>query len=195
MAVAKRKRSDFPYDVCLAFAEENEAYVQEVAQRLENEGIRVLSDKYVPSQNWGRDFLAHLTEIYQHKAFYSVIFASRYYAEKAWLNSEGWHAQVDAVSGYSDYILPARFDDTRIPGFPDTVIYIQLQWTTADELANLIKQKLGEPLGPGAEATPPLSIPRRNLAVNPKGYSTHPSRHLKVSPCRNILGSRLSGSS
>lgn len=45
-----------------------------------------------------------------------------------------------------EYILPARFDDTPIPGLPDTVHYIDLRRTSPSDLANLGLQKLGNPL-------------------------------------------------
>ena len=43
----------------------------------------------------------------------------------------------------AEYILPARFDDTEIPGIRKTVGYIGLDEIGPEDLANLIIQKLG----------------------------------------------------
>jgi hypothetical protein len=43
-----------------------------------------------------------------------------------------------------EYILPARFDDTPIPGLPSTIHYIDLRTTEPRELAKLAVSKLGE---------------------------------------------------
>jgi len=41
-------------------------------------------------------------------------------------------------------LLPARFDETDIPGLPSSVGYIDLRTTTGAELAELILRKLGQ---------------------------------------------------
>ena len=43
-----------------------------------------------------------------------------------------------------EYILPARVDDTLIPGLPATVGFIDLKQTTPSELADLALRKLGK---------------------------------------------------
>ena len=38
--------------------------------------------------------------------------------------------------------MPARFDDTAIPGVPQTIGYVSLKDTSPEDLADLIKEKL-----------------------------------------------------
>ena len=50
----------YDYDVCLSFAGENRAYVEEVASDLFARGIRVFYDKYEEVELWGKDLYVHL---------------------------------------------------------------------------------------------------------------------------------------
>ena len=135
--------SRFNYDVCLSFAGEQRNYVREVAGLLANRGIRVFYDEREKVQLWGKDLYAHLDDIYQNLARHCVLFASADYAKKVWTNHERRSAQARAIQEQADYLLPARFDDTPIPGLPHTVGYVDLQGVTPTELADLIEQKLG----------------------------------------------------
>src|SRR6266496_948287 len=83
---------------------------------------------------WGKNLADHLGAVYSNSR-YVVIFVSKYYADKVWPNHERQHAQARALRNQDDTILPARFDDTEIPGLPSTINYINLRKTTPDELA------------------------------------------------------------
>jgi len=141
----RRSQSNtFEYDVSLSFAGENRAYVRRVAAALRRRGIRVFFDEYEEAALWGKDLYSHLTDIYGRAARFCVLFASKAYARKVWTNHERASAQERAISEHTEYILPARFDDTAIPGLRSTVHYIDLRRTTAPALAELIKSKIGE---------------------------------------------------
>lgn len=142
-ATSERVRSQFDYDVCLTFAGERRGYVREVADLLTERGVRVFFDEHEKVQLWGKDLYAHLDDIYQNLARHCVLFASAEYDKKVWTNHERRSAQARAIREQGDYLLPARFDDTPIPGIPDTVGYIDLQKVTPAGLADLIEQKLG----------------------------------------------------
>lgn len=143
MPSTDRDNSRFDYDVCLSFAGEQRAYVREVANLLAKRGIRVFYDEREKVQLWGKDLYAHLDDIYQNLAQHCVLFTSGDYAKKVWTNHERRSAQARAIQEQGDYLLPARFDDTPIPGLPDTVGYVDLQETSPAELVDLIEQKLG----------------------------------------------------
>ncbi len=143
MAQTDRDGFHFDYDVCLSFAGEQRAYVREVADLLANRGIRVFYDEREKVQLWGKDLYAYLDDIYQNLARHCVLFASAEYAKKVWTNHERRSAQARAIREQRDYLLPARFDNTPIPGVPDTVGYVDLQEIAPAELADLIEQKLG----------------------------------------------------
>src|SRR5215475_8969259 len=118
---------DFEYDVCLSFAGENRSYVTRVATYLKAKGTRVFYDLYEQTQLWGKDLYAHLDDIYRNKARFCVMFISEAYGRKLWTNHERQSAQARAFRSNREYILPARFDATAIPGIRNTVGYIDLK--------------------------------------------------------------------
>lgn len=138
-----RKPEDFDYDVCLSFAGEDRSYVRQTASKLANLGIRVFFDEYEEIELWGKDLYVHLDEIYRNSARYCVLFISKNYARKLWTNHERQSAQARALSENEEYILPARFDDTDIPGLRDTIGYVDLRNKSPEEFANLIAKKIG----------------------------------------------------
>lgn len=138
-----RELQDFEFDVCLSFAGEDRQYVEEVAEICSARGIRLFYDKYETVNLWGKDLYEHLDYIYRHCARYCVLFVSKQYAEKLWTNHERKSAQARAFKENVEYILPARFDDTEIPGLRDTVGYLDLRYTTTKELAVNIVKKVG----------------------------------------------------
>ena len=144
MGTRRRNRDKFEYDVALSFAGENRDYVRNVARSLSTRfDIRVFYDEYKKVELWGKDLYEHLSDIYQHAAYYCVLFVSRAYSQKLWTNHERKSAQARAFAENTEYILPARFDDTRIPGLLSTVGYIDLTRTKPSDLAELIARKLG----------------------------------------------------
>jgi hypothetical protein len=133
----------YNYDICLSFAGEDRKYVRELAGLLLGRGIRVFYDEYEKAQLWGKDLYSHLDDIYRNAARYCVVFLSKHYAKKLWTNHERQSAQARAVKENVDYLLPARFDDTKIPGIRETLGYIDLRSTTPAELADIITAKIG----------------------------------------------------
>jgi hypothetical protein len=104
------------YDVALSFAGEDRKYVECTAEFLKNRGIRVFYDKYEEAELWGKDLYTHLRDIYSNRATYTILFLSKHYATKLWTNHERESAQARAFEENREYLLPARFDDTPIPG-------------------------------------------------------------------------------
>lgn len=135
--------AEYDYDVALSFAGEDRAYVEEVANILHQLGVKVFYDRYEEADLWGKNLYAHLDEVYQRKSKYCVVFISKHYKEKLWTNHERESAQARAIQQNSEYILPARLDDTEIPGIRLTTGYVDLTSKTPSELAYLITQKLG----------------------------------------------------
>lgn len=141
--MSKRAARKPEYDVCLSFAGEDRPYVQQVAAALRLAGVRVFYDEYEQVNLWGKDLYSHLDDIYQNAARYCVLFASRSYAKKVWTNHERQSAQARAIRENREYILPAKFDGTKIPGVRDTVGHINLQSMSPDSFAKIIIKKLG----------------------------------------------------
>lgn len=136
-------RPEYEYDVALSFAGERRNYVEQVANGLRAKGIRVFYDKYEEASLWGKDLYEHLDYVYQRAARFCVVFASVEYAEKMWTTHERRSAQARAIEERAEYVLPARFDDTEIPGIRKTIGHIDLRTTSPEELASLVAAKLG----------------------------------------------------
>jgi hypothetical protein len=134
----------YKYDVALSFAGEQRDYVHQVADHLRENGVPVFYDDYEDVSLWGEDLYEHLHEVYSKLARYCVLFASAAYEKKVWTTHERRAAQVRALNEKDRaYILPARFDDTEIPGLNPTVKYVSCDEKTPLELADMIIQKLG----------------------------------------------------
>src|SRR2546423_26970 len=109
------------YDVALSFAGEDRAYVEQVAGELRASGIKVFYDSYEESSLWGKNLYTHLREIYRDQARFTVVFISQHYVRKVWTNHERESAQARAFEENREYILPARFDQTDVPGILGSV--------------------------------------------------------------------------
>lgn len=136
--------SDMEYDVALSFAGEDREYVEKVAALLHDADVRVFYDKFETAQLWGRNLADHLGDIYGRRARFVVMFISKHYPAKAWPTHERQSAQARAIRENTVVLLPARFDDTDIPGMPTTTGYIDLRQTSPGELVELIVQKLAD---------------------------------------------------
>jgi hypothetical protein len=70
------------------------------------------------------------------------MFISEHYAKKVWTNHERKSMQERAFRESEEYILPARFDETEVPGLYSTVSYIDLNYKTPYEFAKVILGKI-----------------------------------------------------
>ena len=62
-----------------------------------------------------------------------------------WPQHERRAALSRAIKAGGDYVLPVRFDDTEVPGLPDTVQYVKAEDYDPVALATLISKKIGVP--------------------------------------------------
>jgi len=130
------------YDVALSFAGEDRSYVSEVAKHLADSGLKIFYDDFEKVNLWGKNLYEHLQDIYQKKARYSVIFASRHYAEKRWPSHELKSMQARSLEENQEYILPARFDSTEIPGLNPLIAYVDLRNLTGYDFSRMILEKV-----------------------------------------------------
>lgn len=130
------------YMVSLSFAGEDREYVKAVADGLKKEGITVFYDEYEQSNLWGKDLYSYLSDIYQNNSKYVIIFISKFYANKLWTNHEMENAQAKAFRENSEYILPVKLDETRIPSIPDTRGYLDATTYSPKDIVRLFKDKL-----------------------------------------------------
>lgn len=140
-ATARNAQSVERYDVALSFAGEDRAYVQEVATLLKEAKVSVFYDEFERAELWGKNLIEHLADVYGKNSRFVVMFISKEYVEKVWTNHERRHAQERALVAQEEYILPARFDDTPVPGMTTTIAFQDLRRTTPAELVALILAK------------------------------------------------------
>ena len=131
------------FHVALSFAGEDRVYVDAVAKALRAEGVDVFYDKFEEVDLWGKDLYTHLSDVYQNKAVFTVIFVSDAYRKKLWTNHERKSAQARAFTESREYILPAFFDETvEVPGLLKTTGHIVLTGRSPVSFAELIVKKL-----------------------------------------------------
>jgi hypothetical protein len=103
----------------------------------------VFYDEYERVALWGKDLYQHLDDVYRNAARYCVLFVSKSYAKRLWTNHERKSAQARAFSENYEYILPARFDGTNLPGLVPTIGYIDLRQLSPNRFADLVLEKIG----------------------------------------------------
>lgn len=136
------RRADFEWDVCLTFAGEDRPYVEMVADGLKKSGLRVFYDRDEKGKLWGKDLAEHFDYVYRLGSRYCVMFISEAYAKKPWTRHERRSALARALAEEGEYILPARFDDTELPGLRPTIHYLDLRETAPATLVQFICEKL-----------------------------------------------------
>ena len=125
LVLSRARPQTADYDVAISYAGEDRDYVQSVADALTAKGVKVFYDNFEEAALWGKDLYSHLVEIYGSRARFTLMFVSSAYGAKLWTNHERKAAQSKAFTQNSEYILPVRIDDTKIPGMLPTTGYIR----------------------------------------------------------------------
>ena len=131
------------YQVALSFAGEQRVYVREVARHLVARGVAVFYDEFEATNLWGKDGVEYFHKVFAEDARYAVMFISEAYVAKKWTRHERRSALSRAISANDEYLLPVRFDDTPVPGIPDTLQYLRAADFDPSALAVKICEKLG----------------------------------------------------
>lgn len=150
------------FEIALSFAGEERVYVDQVANLLRDSGVKVFYDQFEEASLWGKNLYDYLSDIYQNKALYTIMFISEHYARKLWTNHERQAMQARAFQEHQEYILPARFDDTPIPGVLPTVWYISLAKRTPQEFVAVVQKKLAN----SGRTIPSESVRRAMFSVS-----------------------------
>src|SRR5260370_11596504 len=130
------------FELALSFAGEDRTYVDQVANLLRESGVKVFYDIFEEANLWGKNLYDYLSDIYENKALYTIMFISEHYARKLWTNHERQAMQARAFQEHQEYILPPRFDDTPIPGVLPTVGYISLIGRSPQDFVKIVHKKL-----------------------------------------------------
>jgi TIR domain len=78
-----------------------------------------------------------------------VVFVSADHAERDWARHERRAALARAVRERREYVLPARFDDTPLPGLLSDMVTVDLRTRTPQQFAAMIAGKLAVIATPG----------------------------------------------
>jgi hypothetical protein len=130
------------WDVALSFAGAQRDYVERVAKALKARGVRCFYDADEQVELWGKYLADELPAIYGEQAAAVVIFMSAEYAAREWTRLERRTALARAVRERQEYVLPARFDDTALPGLPSDMVTVDLRIRKPRQFAAMIVGKL-----------------------------------------------------
>ena len=135
-------RPGWRWDVALSFAGAQRDYVEQVAQALKARGVRCFYDADEQIELWGKYLAEELPAIYGEQAAAVVVFVSAEYAARDWTRLERRAALNRAVRERREYVLPARFDDTPLPGLLSDMVAVDLRGRTPEQFAAMIAAKL-----------------------------------------------------
>ena len=130
------------WDVALSFAGAQRDFVEQVAAALKERGVRCFYDADEQIDLWGKYLAEELPVIYGEQAAAVVVFVSAEYAARDWTRHERRAALGRAVRERREYVLPARFDDTTLPGLQSDIVWVDLRNQTPQQFAAMIADKL-----------------------------------------------------
>src|SRR5271157_3546018 len=132
------------WDVALSFAGAQRDYVGQVADALKARGVCCFYDADKQVRLWGTHLAEELPRIYARETAAVVVFISADYAGRDWTRLERRAAFSRAVIEAGVYVLPARFDDSELPGLLPDVVAVDLRCCTPGQFADLIVAKLAD---------------------------------------------------
>ncbi len=132
------------WDVALSFAGAQRDFVEQVAAALKARGLRCFYDADEQIELWGKYLAEELPAIYGEQAavVVVVVFVSAQYAAQDWTRHERRASLARAVRERREYVLPARFDDTPLPGLLSDTVTVDLRTRTPQQFAAMIAAKL-----------------------------------------------------
>src|SRR5690349_2831895 len=137
-------RPEWRWDVALSFAGAQRDYVEQVAEALKALGVRCFYDADEQIELWGKYLAEELPAIYGEQAAAVVVFISAEYAARDWTRHERRAALARAVRERREYVLPARFDDTPLPGLLSDMVTADLRTKNPQQFAAMIAVKLAD---------------------------------------------------
>ena len=180
-------RPEKQWDVALSFAGAQRNYVEQVARELKARGVRCFYDADEQMGLWGKYLADELPAIYGEQAAAVVMFISAEYAAREWTRLERRTALARAVRERREYVLPARFDDTALPGLPSDMVTVDLRAREPQQFAAMIADKLAA-LAASAEAGGPARSARSARPAGAVRVSEADPRRLGVHAAISVPG-------
>ena len=132
------------WDVALSFAGAQRDYAGQVAQALKARGVRCFYDADEQARLWGTHLAEELPQIYARESAAVVVFLSADYAGQDWMRIDRRAAFSQAMAEAGVHVLPARFDDSELPGLLPDVAAVDLRRYTPQQFADLVVAKLAD---------------------------------------------------
>jgi subtilisin family serine protease len=133
------------FAVALSFPGERREAVAKVVWALRDLGLpreSIFYDRFHEAELVGPNLDSRLQKIYHDESELIVVFISAEYENKEWCGLE-WRAIKDILKQRRDEdIIPARFDDTDVPGLFSIDGYVDLRKRDPELLADIINQRL-----------------------------------------------------
>jgi hypothetical protein len=135
------------YDIAVSFAGAQRALVEPIVRACQALGLTVFYDKDKTVEFWGRNFITGMREVYGGaKTRYVVPFLSEEYLASGYPMDEFNTAMRRAIElGVDGYLLPIVVGSVKVPAelLDPAIGYLLLEAFTADELAQLIADRVG----------------------------------------------------
>jgi hypothetical protein len=131
------------YQILLSHAEEDNTIAESLARLLQERGITVYYDKFSEVEKWGKNNIDFINDIFGNQGKYCIVLLSKHYANNNLANLQRQISQNKSLSQKDEYILPIRFDDTKIDTLLDNIGCIKYYEKNEVEIANIICEKLG----------------------------------------------------
>ncbi len=181
-------RPGWRWDVALSFASAQRDYVEQVARTLQARGVRCFYDADEQIDLWGKYLAEELPAIYGEQAAAVVVFVSAEYAVRDWTRLERRVALDRAVRERREYVLPARFDDTPLPGLLSGMAWVDLRGRSPQEFAAMIARKLAAlaitpsvpSRSPAGSAIIPAAVPHVAVPAPPPPTPVLPSHLVRT---------------
>ena len=166
------------YQVALSFAGEQREYAERVARALQAKGVKLFYDGFETTRLWGKDGVEFYHKLFASNTSFVVMFISSEYVSKPWTRHERRSALSRALVENTEFILPVRFDNTPVPGLPDTVIYMLASKYSPEALAAVIGERIGiSPFASKASDIPPPQM-TSNVGEPVFDYSSFNGRYV-----------------
>jgi hypothetical protein len=191
--VDQATRPGWRWDVALSFAGAQRGYVEEVAQALRGRGVRCFYDADEQIDLWGKYLAEELPAIYAEQAAAVVVFVSAEYAARDWTRLERRAALNRAVRERREYVLPARFDDTPLPGLLADMVAIDLRTRTPQQFAAMLADKLARLAITVAAPSADAGAPARDEPASPAGSGVPAAGERSITAGRDISGIASTG--
>lgn len=121
----KRSHQDYKYDIAISYSREDAALATELAYILRKCKVRVFFEEFDQINLWSKNLHIELSQVYRDRSFCVIALISNSYRNKDWTMFELKSALEQNKVPITDYILPVKVDNTKIPLIPSEISYLE----------------------------------------------------------------------